>query len=58
MGFGLVKLSFWNAPWDAKINENLFISLIPHNMLMQIESPNNMLHISILSLNLLLNLGV
>jgi hypothetical protein len=34
------------------------ISLMPHNLLMQIESPNNILHISILSLNLLLNLGV
>jgi hypothetical protein len=42
----------------AKINESIFIPLIPHNLLMQIESPNNMLHISILSLNLLLNLGV
>jgi len=42
----------------AKINENIFISFIPHNLLMQIESPNNMLHILILSLNPLLNLGV
>jgi hypothetical protein len=42
----------------AKINENIFISLMPHNSLMQIEGANNMLHISILSLNLLLNLGV
>ncbi len=41
----------------TKINENIFISLMPHNLLMQIESANNMLHISILSLNLLLNLG-
>jgi hypothetical protein len=51
MGFGMHH-------GRAKINENIFISLIPHNLLMQIKSPNNMLHISILSLNLLLNLGV
>jgi hypothetical protein len=36
-------------------NENIFISLMPHNLLMQIEGANNMLHILILSLNLLLN---
>jgi hypothetical protein len=51
MGFGMHH-------GRAKINENIFISLIRHNLLMQIESPNNMLHISILSLNSLLNLGV
>ncbi len=33
-----------------------FHILMPHNFLMQIESPNNMLHI--LPLNLLLNLGM
>jgi hypothetical protein len=41
----------------AKINENIFISLMPHNLLMQIESPNNILHISVLTLNLLLKFG-
>jgi hypothetical protein len=41
-----------------KLMKNIFISLMPRNLLMQIESANNMLHISILSLNLLLNLGV
>jgi hypothetical protein len=50
MGFGMHH-------GRANINENIFISLIFHNFLMQIESPN-MLHISILSLNSLLNLGV
>jgi hypothetical protein len=30
----------------AKINENIFISLMPHNLLMQIESSNNILHIT------------
>jgi hypothetical protein len=58
MGFGLVKLGFGMHHKRAKINENIFISLMPHNLLMQIESPNNMLPISILSLNFLLNLGV
>jgi hypothetical protein len=40
-----------------KINENIFISLMPHNLLMQIESPNNMLHISILSSNFIAEFG-
>jgi hypothetical protein len=40
-----------------KLMKNTFISLMLHNLLMQIESTNNMLHVSILSLNLL-NLGV
>jgi hypothetical protein len=35
-----------------------FNILMPHNLLMEIENPNNMLHISILPLNLLLNLGM
>jgi len=35
-----------------------FHILMPYNFLMQIESPNNMLHISILPLNLLFNMGM
>jgi hypothetical protein len=31
----------------AKINENIFISLMPHNLLMQIESANKRLHSSV-----------
>jgi hypothetical protein len=55
---------FFGIPWVLECTMGrpklmkIFISLIPHNLLMQIESPNNMLHISIMSLNSLLNLGV